>query len=491
MHYCHCEHPIRIYNKYLNKYIFVPCRKCNSCNNIRSAAWTQRIKREMLDHEFVFHVTLKYDDNHVPYLVHDSVDNNVLVSHDIIEPSGKVVNDNIRISLDPVNDFEQDYYNSRLKFPYLRKRDIQLFIKSLRYEFSKIASYAKIRYVVCGEYGPRTFRSHYHLLLFIDSAQFAKALYSLLHKVWTKGSISARRCSQEDKAAGYVAKYVVRPADLPSLYYDSQIRQFFLSSKCPPIGTFSLNVKEVQEIFYESSPTFVLRGNSKIPSMDVPLWRCFESRLFPRLKGFDSINYFDRVRLYGLFDSFGQVRWSEFEQKFLDQYKKIPYVRDLYSPFLVREDNKEYNSLRNLFFISRRVCENCRLFNVSLRQHVLLIERYYSNKDYYKLCKQLVYEDDYIKNGGVDYDLITMDRNFYHDLIDEVEHDCLSQFTIDCLSQFDNLDIYSLPPVPVNLDTKSLVSDSLVLHKRSVKGKYANDRFYIDRFKTTISHFKF
>ena len=55
--------------------------------------------------------------------------------------------------------------------PYLRKRDLQLFIKNLR---SYLPEY-EIRYFASGEYGPETFRPHFHLLLYVNDSELCTA----------------------------------------------------------------------------------------------------------------------------------------------------------------------------------------------------------------------------------------------------------------------------------------------------------------------------
>ena len=77
---------------------------------------------------------------------------------------------------------EFDYEVSRLKLlqqkfnlcgsiPYLRKTDLQLFLKRLRYYVTKRLPKEKVRYYAVGEYGPVHFRPHYHLLLFLNSKE--------------------------------------------------------------------------------------------------------------------------------------------------------------------------------------------------------------------------------------------------------------------------------------------------------------------------------
>lgn len=68
------------------------------------------------------------------------------------------------------DNFKSSDGSSREEFPpdpslHVCKRHIQLFIKRLRKWYSKISD-EKIKYIACAEYGSRTHRAHYHLLLF-------------------------------------------------------------------------------------------------------------------------------------------------------------------------------------------------------------------------------------------------------------------------------------------------------------------------------------
>ena len=64
-----CLHPIRIYNKYLGKYIFVPCGKCESCRNIHAHGWISRLVQESQKHKYNVFFTLTYDEQCLPRFV--------------------------------------------------------------------------------------------------------------------------------------------------------------------------------------------------------------------------------------------------------------------------------------------------------------------------------------------------------------------------------------------------------------------------------------
>ena len=59
-----CWHPNRIYNKYIDDYVIVPCRSCPACRYAYAIDLQQRINDECKAHEWNFFVTLTYDNEH-------------------------------------------------------------------------------------------------------------------------------------------------------------------------------------------------------------------------------------------------------------------------------------------------------------------------------------------------------------------------------------------------------------------------------------------
>lgn len=105
----------------------VPCGHCIGCRLDYSRQWANRCMLEAQYHERSCFVTLTYDNDHVPkslYVLKGKSGSSVALT--------------------------------------LCKRDLQLFFKRLRKSFSP----GRFRYFGCGEYGPRTLRPHYHLILF-------------------------------------------------------------------------------------------------------------------------------------------------------------------------------------------------------------------------------------------------------------------------------------------------------------------------------------
>lgn len=105
--------------------------------------------------------------------------------------------------------------------PTLDKRHLQAFFKALR-------KYVDMKYYAIGEYGPRTFRPHYHALVW--SAIDHHDMYDLIVNIWQQGNI---RISPVVAAQlGYVANYhIVANSVKQWLLEEARAPEFTLSSK--------------------------------------------------------------------------------------------------------------------------------------------------------------------------------------------------------------------------------------------------------------------
>lgn len=103
-----CTNPVYLKNQTM----FVNCRKCSECKLARAKEWACRLHYELKNHEKACFITLTYDNAHYKRL--------------------------------------------------LDKADLQKFIKRLRSQIHPV----KIKYFACGEYGDRTWRPHFHAIIF-------------------------------------------------------------------------------------------------------------------------------------------------------------------------------------------------------------------------------------------------------------------------------------------------------------------------------------
>lgn len=157
-----CTKPITLFQVGTTFYengLEVPCGKCLACRIKKRSEWTMRLIQELSYHDDAVFVTLTYSDDHLP-------ENESLV-----------------------------------------KSDLQKFIKRLRKNLDK-----PIKYFACGEYGDKTERPHYHLIIYglglkpqdkqliIDAWQYAD---------WNVDTIRRKSFGLvEPKSIAYVAQYI-------------------------------------------------------------------------------------------------------------------------------------------------------------------------------------------------------------------------------------------------------------------------------------------
>lgn len=116
----------------------------------------------------------------------------------------------------------------------VRKRDVQLFLKALRFN----AASRKIRYYVCSEYGEENERPHYHGILFGVSP----VELDLIERSWNKGHVMVG--TAEHKSMSYVSNYLVKQGTQEgALLRGSRIKEFSLMSKKPGLGAYSVGTE--------------------------------------------------------------------------------------------------------------------------------------------------------------------------------------------------------------------------------------------------------
>lgn len=188
----------------------LPCRKCQGCRLDHAHEWANRLLMELPYHESAWFLTLTYDDAHVP------------TSLSVDDATGELRGRHMTLRLD----------------------DLQRFLKRLRKN-----SKQSIRYYAAGEYGSKTFRPHYHLILYglrLDDlhprgSNFEGSQYftsDLIDKCWPNGFHILGRVTWE--SAAYVARYTMKKAgdDRNDNYYEfANIEpEFQVMSRRPGIG---------------------------------------------------------------------------------------------------------------------------------------------------------------------------------------------------------------------------------------------------------------
>lgn len=315
-----CEHPLRIRKD--GHYRYVPCGKCNTCLCRKSSDIVSRLEQESRCHKYTVFFTLTYDNSSLPTLQYSSALNA------LVDPV-----DGLSFSLDDIKGFRPNsrlYLARRKEIPYLNVKHLQDFIKRLRFYFSSTISqtndYAKscLRYYAVGEYGPSTFRPHFHGLLFFNSDLVARQITHLISKSWPYGFVKAEH--SRGRCSSYCARYVNVVSALPKVYSHRSLRPFSVCSKFPSIGSLAIPSETFYQLLFGGYSKFPLVRPSDNQVVDVQLWRSLENKWFPKIARFNHFSHNERVTLYGI-ASYGSPVGFESFQGFLS------WIPDLYSRY--------------------------------------------------------------------------------------------------------------------------------------------------------------
>lgn len=397
-HIVSCLDPKRVYNKYLDEYVWVSCGKCDACKKRRSSKWVIRLEAERRVHPFCFFVTLTYNEESLPRLFF-TCGNTVIEDkvHDVSIPYDELFFSSTA---------DKQYFDERMALsgiPYANFEDIQLFHKRLNKFFHDKVSktYQNFRYFTVSEYGSTTLRPHFHSIYFVDRQCVADYFEEGISSCWQYGINDCQ--SVESSANSYVAQYLNELFDLPSFYQHRSICPKFVCSKRPPLGGCFYDETEFRQIFENTlTKSFKQVYATDTSFGDVPLLKSVENSIFPKCKAFSRIPHSLRVALYGI----AQRRFyqrierdprlmscqSEF-YGFVSNVRQYLYNFGLYGfsgtsfdEYLISLvdgfSERGINALRRLYYMSKRVLKWCCLWKVSLDYYVRKIELYFDKKEY-------------------------------------------------------------------------------------------------------------
>lgn len=217
----------------------VPCGQCTECLRKRQNQYKTRVLLNAQKFPYSYFLTLTYDNDFLPIYSRAFVvdretgelnqascqdENGVNIncfgivnrSLDIWKECRRRLNET---SKNVLSQYTQDYdYGSLLiRYVYtdsLDYADTQKFLKriraSLTYRLGESAP--KMSYIVCGEYGPRTHRPHWHLVLMFDKP--IENFTTYVKECWKFGFSVTEQIgsSKEDfaRVGSYISKYIVK-----------------------------------------------------------------------------------------------------------------------------------------------------------------------------------------------------------------------------------------------------------------------------------------
>lgn len=355
-----CQHPITFYNAYVRDVVSVDCGKCDYCLHKKSVELTNRVAQECKQHKYSIFFTLTYDNEHLPQFVYHS--GSLFVGNRPVDFDG---NNYIYPTLDLSKvDPEFDVYDiqpSKVDLPsfgYACKRDLQLWLKRLRVSLSRgrdcvngifginrniknLSKYEKkLRYFLVSEYGPTTFRPHYHGILWTDSQDVARWLERNISACWSLCDSSRVDVQYvASSAPQYVAKYCNSITHLPKVLQIEHTKPFYLASKNPVIGSWKVDAEEISDYLLNGVVERIEQRNDEKSGTSefalVPLSHSLLSRYFPAPKGFSFQNDYDYISLY---DKYVTLRRYLPKKVWSDKFQKL-----VFSPIL--SQRHEHSSL--------------------------------------------------------------------------------------------------------------------------------------------------
>lgn len=179
-----------------------PCGQCLPCRINKRRLWTHRLMLESYQHAESIFVTLTYAEEYLPE----------------------------NASLD--------------------KKALRDFLKRLRY----FCEPRKIRYYACGEYGSKTYRPHYHAIIFGLGLSDGE----LVAKAWPFGRVHVGECNVHtvQYVAGYVTKKFIKKDD-------ARVKEFSTMSRRPGIAYAA--VEQLVDVIRDPQYSHLFQGDKAIP----------------------------------------------------------------------------------------------------------------------------------------------------------------------------------------------------------------------------------
>ena len=182
---------LEIVNGVTTGYVPFPCGKCPPCMRRRVSGWSFRLVKHGEQSNSALFVTLTYEDEKIPI--------------------------------------------SKNGLQTLDKTDLQKFFKRLR----KL-THEKISYYAVGEYGDKTQRPHYHIILFNANPRIVEIAWSI--DTIPIGHVHFGDVS--DASIGYTLKYISKDKKIPMFNGDDRNKEFSLMSK--GLGANYLNERTIK-----------------------------------------------------------------------------------------------------------------------------------------------------------------------------------------------------------------------------------------------------
>lgn len=393
-----CLHPVRVYNKTLRTWLYQPCGHCDACIAGRGFRLSERLGETIARYSSKYFITLTFSDAYLPVARYDAVTD--FYMHPLDCDYNGVCYSCDRLLVDKSCESSKEFNASFVKYngvQVLSRRLAILFKKRLRKHFAKIYGKEYLFIYIVGEYGPSTFRPHYHAVLCTNAKCTSSVLEECVHKAWSDydkasqsfvseyGRIDFQRIVSNG-VRNYVAQYLNCTTNLPCCLSLSSFRPFYQSGPLIDTDVCQYAASDLSKIFFACNPEavgFSCMDNKEFCSV---LPQGIINRVFPKCFKFGVLSGCDRDRFYSVYSEVSKFTASEFADLILSAYVNDCSVFALCRSLLV--DCDVFTSRQRLirhYYLSRRVCRNALKFGVSVSDYVRQIDLFWSRYELLKL----------------------------------------------------------------------------------------------------------
>lgn len=388
-----CLHPKRIKNPYTNDWIYVNCGKCAACQCTRASRYNLQCELEAAASTFVLFATLTYAPEFVPLasLMRTCTVNSEGCYKEEIQfldhETGEMILSDSDIE-ESAFELQQLFakYGTQYTIRYLRKADLQLFLKRFRYHFNKyiVRQYEllypnsceevkkgwkipRVRYYACGEYGEQHFRPHYHILFYFNAdtnwlkAKISEAAVYALSQAWKYGRTDIQHARGD--VAQYVASYVSCNSKLPAILKVRAVSPFCVHSA--RLGQ-SLLKKDASKVYELPVREFIKRSieiDGRVKEFS--LWRSAYSFFFPKVRNYNNLTQYS---IYWAYTIYGRLK-AYFENLLGTELETTAQLSQEIVTFVSRFSNKQ--SIIRYFSTHNRIAGISESFEYLLQDYNL------------------------------------------------------------------------------------------------------------------------
>ena len=438
-----CTHQKFVKNPYTGDVILSKCGHCPACSQERADAMYAKVSAHIQDQEyFSVFVTLNYSNEFLPFVIMNNDSEEDFFDSDTFDvyrlnsvrcvrvktktgytyrnvvKRGPFKIDTLHFSSRLDKDYSiEDFYQTLrpVDFPYLDNcagicysKDFSNFLKRFRINyarhFEKLSEPLQFSFYRVSEYGPTTYRPHFHVELFfpIRFKKHYNYIRRAIIKSWPFCSFSqiSKNIGIARNAASYVTSYSTRPTDLPQFYNISKIRSRASHSRSFGFGSLDFQPDKILEKVYSGDLSYSVMSVTEdgvATRLSLPLPQFVINRYFPKIKGFRFLSDYEKRSLALQPNSpflFSKMNYGpEDIHKFLNTIYRCSHLLGLsYSDYMFTY--LKFYSVRTSFILNRMYADLLRPDDVL---------SFYCNLRYAIHFKYPPLDIDWLSTGVLDY----------------------------------------------------------------------------------------